>query len=70
MKDKSATEKLLKEIDAKYKSINQDSDVHLKGLLHSNSITYWDYIHTDALLGLQIQRTNLPDEMVFIAYHQ
>jgi len=70
MKDKLITEKLLQEIDAKYKSINQDSDVHLKGLLHSNSITYWDYIHTDALLGLQIQRTNLPDEMVFIAYHQ
>ena len=70
MKDKPITDKLLQELDAKYKLINQDRDVHLEGLLHSNSITYWDYIHTDALLGLQIQRTNLPDEMVFIAYHQ
>ena len=33
-------------------------------------ITYWDYIQTDALLNLQIQRTTLPDEMVFIMYHQ
>ncbi|MDG1160765.1 MAG: tryptophan 2,3-dioxygenase family protein, partial [Flavobacteriaceae bacterium] len=33
-------------------------------------ITYWDYIQTDALLGLQIPRTDQPDEMVFIMYHQ
>jgi tryptophan 2,3-dioxygenase len=33
-------------------------------------ITYWDYIQTDALLSLQTQRTTLPDEMVFIMYHQ
>jgi len=64
------TDKLLQDLDDKYKAIHQNRDVHLEGLLHSNSITYWDYIHTDALLGLQIQRTNLPDEMVFIAYHQ
>lgn len=70
MAKKPTTEKLLKDLDNKYKAINQDRDIHLEGLLHSNSITYWDYIHTDALLGLQIQRTDLPDEMVFIAYHQ
>jgi tryptophan 2,3-dioxygenase len=28
------------------------------------------YIQTDALLSLQTQRTTLPDEMVFIMYHQ
>jgi tryptophan 2,3-dioxygenase len=50
--------------------MHQDMDVHLAGLLHAEPITYWDYIHTDALLGLQIQRTQLPDEMVFIMYHQ
>jgi tryptophan 2,3-dioxygenase len=70
MAKKPKTDKLLEDLDNKYQAINQDRDVHLEGLLHSNSITYWDYIHTDALLGLQIQRTNLPDEMVFIAYHQ
>ena len=33
-------------------------------------MVYWDYIQTDALLGLQTQRTTLPDEMIFIMYHQ
>ena len=61
---------LLDNLDEKYKSIGQDTEDHLKGLLYSKPITYWDYIQTDALLNLQIQRTTLPDEMVFIAYHQ
>lgn len=63
-------EELLKAIDEKYKAMGQNPDVHLSGLLHANPIKYWDYIQVDALLGLQIQRTNLPDEMVFIMYHQ
>ena len=63
-------EELLKAIDAKFKAMGQNPDVHLSGLLHSNPITYWDYIQVEALLGLQIQRTTLPDEMVFIMYHQ
>lgn len=58
------------DLKKKYEAIGQDVDVHLRGLLHSKPITYWDYIQTDALLGLQIQRTNQPDEMVFIMYHQ
>jgi len=61
---------ILQELEKKYEAINQDTATHLEGLLHSKPITYWDYIHTDALLNLQIQRTTLPDEMVFIAYHQ
>lgn len=61
---------LLEELNNKYDNIGQDVNVHLRGLLHSKPITYWDYIHTDALLNLQIQHTNLPDEMVFIMYHQ
>ena len=48
----------------------QDVNTHLSGLLHSKPITYWDYIQPEALLNLQVQRTNLPDEMVFIMYHQ
>ena len=63
-------EKLTKQLKEKYDSIDQDLETHLEGLLHSNPINYWDYIHTDALLNLQIQRTTLPDEMVFIMYHQ
>lgn len=57
-------------IEEKYKSIDQNPDVHLEGLVWANPITYWDYILPDALLGLQIQRTTQPDEMVFIMYHQ
>ncbi|MFA7272500.1 MAG: tryptophan 2,3-dioxygenase family protein [Crocinitomicaceae bacterium] len=57
-------------IDAKYAAIGQNPNVHLEGLVHANPITYWDYIMPDALLSLQVQRTTLPDEMVFIMYHQ
>jgi tryptophan 2,3-dioxygenase len=70
MEFKSTTKELLKKLELKFGAIDQDLDTHLEGLLHSEPITYWDYIQTDALLGLQIQRTNLPDEMVFIMYHQ
>lgn len=68
--DMMSREELLKAIDEKYKAMGQNPDVHLSGLLHAEPITYWDYIQVDALLGLQIQRTQLPDEMVFIMYHQ
>jgi len=60
----------LNEIDERFKSLNQKTETHLEGLIYSKPITYWDYIQTDALLNLQIQRTVLPDEMVFIMYHQ
>ena len=65
-----SVEKLTQQLKEKYDSIDQDLETHLEGLLHSKPINYWDYIHTDALLNLQIQRTTLPDEMVFIMYHQ
>jgi tryptophan 2,3-dioxygenase len=64
------TASILEGIDQKYKAIGQKTETHLEGLLWSKPITYWDYIQTDALLNLQIQRTTLPDEMVFIMYHQ
>jgi len=63
-------DEILNRIDAKYQAINQNPDVHLEGLVWANPITYWDYILPEALLGLQIQRTTQPDEMVFIMYHQ
>jgi tryptophan 2,3-dioxygenase len=66
----SEQENILKRIEEKYKAIDQNPDVHLEGLVHAKPITYWDYILPEALLGLQIQRTTLPDEMVFIMYHQ
>lgn len=63
-------EDLLNSLKSKYDAQSEDTENYLEGLLYSKSITYWDYIHTDALLSLQIQRTTFPDEMVFIAYHQ
>lgn len=60
----------LDELEKKFSAMNQRTEVHLEGLLWAKPITYWDYIQTDALLNLQIQRTTLPDEMVFIMYHQ
>jgi tryptophan 2,3-dioxygenase len=63
-------DELLNALNEKFDAMGQNLEVHLEGLLHSTPITYWDYIKTDALLGLQNQRTTLPDEMVFIMYHQ
>lgn len=61
---------LLQRIAEKYEAIGQNPNTHLEGLVWAKPITYWDYIQTDALLNLQIQRSTLPDEMVFIMYHQ
>lgn len=63
-------EKRIGQLQQKYNAIDQNLETHLDGLLYSKPITYWDYIHTDALLNLQLQRTTLPDEMIFIMYHQ
>ncbi len=63
-------EDILKKIDDKYEELGIPTEAMLEGLLYSKPMVYWDYIQTDALLGLQIQRTTLPDEMVFIMYHQ
>jgi tryptophan 2,3-dioxygenase len=64
------TQEILENLDQKFQAINQKTQTHLEGLLWAKPITYWDYIQTDALLNLQTQRTTLPDEMVFIMYHQ
>jgi len=70
MTTKTHSDTLLDALEEKFDAINQKTETHLEGLLWSKPITYWDYIQTDALLNLQIQRTVLPDEMVFIMYHQ
>ena len=70
MSDQPDYNHLLNKIQQKYDAESEDTENYLEGLLYSNSMTYWDYIHTDALLSLQIQRTTFPDEMVFITYHQ
>jgi tryptophan 2,3-dioxygenase len=67
---KETTEKLVERIEEKFTAIDQNYETHLEGLVWAKPITYWDYIQPDALLNLQVQRTTLPDEMVFIMYHQ
>ena len=66
----NTTTKIIDDLQKKFEAINQKTDTHLEGLLWAKPITYWDYIQTDALLNIQTQRTTLPDEMVFIMYHQ
>ena len=70
MKISSELENQIQHLEEKFKKIDQKTETHLEGLLWAKPITYWDYIQTDALLNLQTQRTTLPDEMVFIMYHQ
>ncbi len=70
MENQQKREKLIAQLDEKFNGIGQNLDTHLEGLLYGEPMTYWDYIQTDALLNLQIQRTTFPDEMVFIMYHQ
>ncbi len=61
---------LLEQIEDKYRRLGQDPETYLKGLLHTRPLTYWDYIQVDTLLSLQHPRTDFPDEVVFIVYHQ
>ena len=50
--------------------MGQDMESYLDGLLISNYLTYWDYVHLDKLLALQNPKTDFPDEVIFIMYHQ
>ncbi len=54
----------------KYAALGQDLGAYLDGLIYSDFLTYWDYIHLDTLLSLQSPRTDFPDEEIFIMYHQ
>ncbi|HEU5291194.1 MAG TPA: tryptophan 2,3-dioxygenase family protein [Cyclobacteriaceae bacterium] len=60
----------LQKLQEKYAVMGQDLSSYLDGLLYSDYLTYWDYIHLDTLLSLQNPKTGLPDERVFIMYHQ
>jgi tryptophan 2,3-dioxygenase len=60
----------LSKLDEKYQAMGQSLPNYLDGLLISNYLTYWDYTHVDTLLTLQNPKTDFPDEMIFIVYHQ
>lgn len=60
----------LEKINDKYAALGQDMGSYLDGLLHADTVKYWDYIAVDTLLSLQKPRTSFPDEVIFIVYHQ
>jgi len=60
----------IQRLEEKYKNSGQNLGSYLDGLLHQRYLTYWDYIHLDTLLSLQIPKTYFPDEEIFIMYHQ
>lgn len=61
---------IVSKLEQKYEAMGQDLSSYLDGLLYSDYLTYWDYIHLDTLLSLQSPKTSFPDEKVFITYHQ
>ena len=69
MNDKKLIEKINK-LSSKYLATGQDIYSFLDGLLYSDYMGYWDYIHLDTLLSLQTPKTDFPDEKIFILYHQ
>ncbi len=60
----------LHQLSEKYALTGQDMTAYLDGLLQTDYLTYWDYIHLETLLSLQSPRTAYPDELIFITYHQ
>jgi tryptophan 2,3-dioxygenase len=60
----------LEQLNEKYSALGQDLLSYLDGLLYADTVKYWDYIEVDTLLSLQKPRTNFPDEVIFIMYHQ
>ncbi len=70
MENKQRTDSQIRKLEAKYRDSGQDLGSYLDGLLYQRYLTYWDYIHLDTLLSLQVPRTHFPDEEIFIMYHQ
>lgn len=60
----------LEKLNEKYALLGQDLLSYLDGLLYADTVKYWDYIEVDTLLSLQKPKTNFPDEVIFIMYHQ
>ncbi|AWM31833.1 tryptophan 2,3-dioxygenase family protein [Hymenobacter nivis] len=60
----------LRRLQSKYAADGQDLAAYLEGLYHADYVNYWDYIELDTLLSLQRPLTKLPDERIFIMYHQ
>ncbi|WP_350293216.1 tryptophan 2,3-dioxygenase family protein [uncultured Croceitalea sp.] len=70
MKKEELIESQINKLEEKYKNSGQDLSSYLDGLLYQRYLTYWDYIHLDTLLSIQVPKTHFPDEEIFIMYHQ
>ncbi len=70
MKNKEQLDSQISKLEEKFKDSGQDMSSYLDGLLYQRYLTYWDYIHLDTLLSLQVPKTHFPDEEIFIMYHQ
>lgn len=68
--EQSTINDLLRQLSEKFAASGQDMASYLEGLLYEEYLSYWDYIHLDTLLSLQKPRTAIPDERIFIIYHQ
>jgi tryptophan 2,3-dioxygenase len=73
MQDADKEKKLqtkLSQLRDRYEADGQDLSIHLEGLFYANYLKYWDYIRLDTLLSIQNPKTDFPDELIFITYHQ
>jgi tryptophan 2,3-dioxygenase len=61
---------LINQLKEKYEANGQDFKAYLEGLVYQEYTSYWDYVQVDTLLSLQKPKTNIPDEEIFIMYHQ
>ncbi len=70
MKKAVSREELLERLDERFSQENQKLDDYLTGMLYNSYEPYWRYIAVDTLLSLQQPKTDIPDEVIFIGYHQ
>lgn len=68
--NKELLQEQLEKLREKYEAMGQDMNSYLDGLLLSNYLPYWEYAGIDTLMTLQKPRTDFPDELIFIIYHQ
>ncbi|HYE80331.1 MAG TPA: tryptophan 2,3-dioxygenase family protein [bacterium] len=60
----------LEKLEEKYAADGQDTAGYLEGHYYRRYVNYWDYVRLDTLLSLQTPLTDIPDERIFIIYHQ
>lgn len=60
----------IEQLAQKYANSGQDLGSYLDGLLYAKYLHYADYIQLETLLSLQRPKTEFPDELIFITYHQ